>query len=119
MIFGFMLATLCCGVLADSSNSSDVVWVEATNAEGVSTMVRDDRQPSLYTGDFGDCMGNSLIAVTRFDAAYYQDNMTVLFHLEGDTQLASDGVMMYIQVYAYGENRFSLAFNPCYANIFR
>lgn len=87
--------------------------------DGTQYRVRDDRRPALYTADYGDCLGESLINVTRFDAAYYKDNMTVLFHLEGQTALASESIMMSIGVYAYGESRFELTFNPCSANINR
>jgi hypothetical protein len=87
--------------------------------DGTQYRVRDDRRPALYTADYGDCLGESLINVTRFDAAYYKDNMTVLFHLEGQTALANESIMMSIGVYAYGESRFELTFNPCSANIDR
>ncbi|KAK0650188.1 putative membrane protein [Lasiodiplodia hormozganensis] len=93
-----------------------VTYVDAT-VDGEIVLVRDNRQPSLYTSDFGDCMGDSSINVTRFDAAFYKDNMTVLFHLAGDTNIESEGLMMYIAVYAYGESQFELIFNPCNANI--
>ncbi|KAF2839948.1 TRP-domain-containing protein, partial [Patellaria atrata CBS 101060] len=79
--------------------------------------LKDNRRPALFTGNFGDCMGSSSINVTRFDAAYYKDNMTVSFHLQGNTALTNESLMMYIGVYAYGENRFELTFNPCSANI--
>lgn len=82
-------------------------------------LLADNRRPSLYTADFGDCMGGSTINVTRFDASYYKDNMTVLFHLAGETGVKSDVVMLYIGVFAYGENRFDLVFDPCNANIAR
>ncbi|KAF1978247.1 TRP-domain-containing protein [Bimuria novae-zelandiae CBS 107.79] len=85
--------------------------------DGQEYLVRDDRRPSLYTKDYGDCMGGSLINVTRFDAAYYKDNMTILFHLGGETALKNESIMMNIGVYAYGESRFDLTFNPCNANI--
>ncbi|KAF2263468.1 TRP-domain-containing protein [Lojkania enalia] len=88
------------------------------NVDGKRVYVKDNRRPSLYTGDFGDCMGSSSINVTRFDAAYYKDNMTVLFHLAGDTALKNESIMMYIGVFAYGESRFDLTFNPCNANIY-
>ena len=55
--------------------------------------VPDDRRPSLYTQNFGDCQGDSLVNVTRFDAAYYKDNMTVLFHLAGNTAVANESLM--------------------------
>ncbi|KAF2227284.1 hypothetical protein BDZ85DRAFT_188869, partial [Elsinoe ampelina] len=82
-----------------------------------STLVPDNRKPALYTGNFGDCLGSSLINVTRFDASYYADNMTIMFHLAGTTALVQESLMMYIGVYAYGESRFDLIWNPCSANI--
>jgi len=102
-----------------ASSSSSNQWITYQNAQGQTIYLRNDRRPSLYTGNFGDCLGNSLINVTRFDAAYYQDNMTVLFHLAGSSGLANESLMMYIGVYAYGESRFDLTFNPCQANIAR
>jgi len=92
--------------------------VRAT-VDGKEYLVRDDRQPALFTADYGDCLGESVINVTRFDAAYYKDNMTVLFHLSGETALIREDIMMSIGVYAYGESRFELTFNPCDANIAR
>lgn len=67
--------------------------VEATDTEGNTYLVPDNRKPALYTQNFGDCLGSSSINVTRFDAAYYQDNMTVLFHLEGNTNVANESLM--------------------------
>ena len=67
--------------------------VEATSATGETVYLLDDRVPALYTADFGDCLGSSLINVTRFDAAYYKDNMTVLFHLEGHTAVKNESLM--------------------------
>lgn len=75
--------------------------VEATDAEGNTYLVADNRKPSLYTQNFGDCLGSSSINVTRFDAAYYQDNMTVLFHLEGNTNVANDSLMSMAFLYTY------------------
>ena len=68
-------------------------YVEVTTESGQNIPVRDDRKPSLYTQNFGDCLGSSLINVTRFDAAYYKDNMTVLFHLAGNTNVANESIM--------------------------
>jgi len=69
-------------------------YIEGTDANGVTRILADDRDPALFTGDFGDCLGgNSLINVTRFDAAYYTDNMTVLFHFDGTTNLKNESVM--------------------------
>ncbi|KAI9817580.1 MAG: hypothetical protein M1827_001192 [Pycnora praestabilis] len=45
--------------------------------------------------------------------------MTVLFHMQGNTGVRNESLMMYIGVYAYGESRFELTFNPCDANIQR
>ena len=121
--------------LTDFTLSDDTLWIQTTNSAGETIYLRDDRQPALYTQDFGDCLGSSLINVTRFDAAYYQDNMTVLFHLEGNTNVANESIMsisplsfsttlaltlpVYIGVFAYGESRFDLTFNPCNAQIYR
>lgn len=88
-----------------------------TNADGSISYLLDNRRPQLYTGHFGDCLGNSLLDVTRFDAAFYKDNMTVTFHFAGTTNLTREDLMLYIGVFAYGESRFDLTFNPCGANI--
>ena len=98
--------------------NSTVQYVEGTDAAGNAIWLSDDRQPALYTNSFGDCLGSSEINVTRFDAAYYKDNMTVLFHLQGNTNVHNESLMLHIGVYAYGEARFDLTFNPCYANIY-
>ena len=71
----------------------DTQYVRIVDDDGDSVMVPDNRQPSLYTQDFGVCGSNSLINVTRFDAAWYKDNMTILFHLEGNTNVANDSLM--------------------------
>ncbi|KAF2458372.1 hypothetical protein BDY21DRAFT_420989 [Lineolata rhizophorae] len=96
---------------------ADTRWFTWQGDDGETVWLQDNRKPALYTDDFGDCLGESSVNVTRFDAAYYKDNMTVVFHLAGETALVSEALMMYIGVYAYGENRFDLTFNPCYANI--
>jgi hypothetical protein len=67
-------------------------WIQYTGNDGT-VWLDDDRRPALYTQDYGDCMGDSLINVTRFDAAYYKDNMTVLFHLEGHSALTNESLM--------------------------
>ncbi|KAI4949234.1 hypothetical protein J4E91_005698 [Alternaria rosae] len=109
---GLLLLPLVGSVSVDD----DGTWVVGI-IDGDKWQVRDDRQPSLYTADYGDCLGKSAINVTRFDAAYYKDNMTIIFHLEGETGLRREDIMMNIGVYAYGESRFDLTFNPCDANI--
>ena len=79
--------------LIDLTLTEDDLWIQTTNSAGETIYLRDDRKPALYTQNFGDCLGSSLINVTRFDAAYYQDNMTVLFHLEGNTNVANESIM--------------------------
>lgn len=68
-------------------------YVTAVDAEGNTIELPVNRRPALYTQDFGDCQGNSLINVTRFDGAFYKDNMTVTFNFEGQTSIPQDNVM--------------------------
>jgi hypothetical protein len=88
--FAFLLITL--SFLGTALAIDTSKYVTAT-IDGQEVYVKDNRRPSLYTGSFGDCMGSSSINVTRFDAAYYKDNMTVLFHLGGDTALKNESIM--------------------------
>jgi len=114
-----VIISICCLPTAFAKDSSDVQWITYQEPDDTTVYLRNDRRPALYTGNFGDCKGDSAINVTRFDAAYYKDNMTVLFHLAGNTALVNQSLMMYIGVFAYGEKRFDLTFNPCLANINR
>jgi hypothetical protein len=83
--------------------AADPVYVKGTNSEGQTIKLLDSRTPALFTGDFGDCMGGqSLINVTTFDAAYYKDNMTVLFHLGGNTNLQNESIMSRFSSVHYG-----------------
>ncbi|CZT03303.1 related to Calcium_related spray protein [Rhynchosporium agropyri] len=110
-----ILSTLVSPIRAQGDSSLETI--QGTNGEGVTSSLLVDRYPALYSGDFGDCMGGqSLINLTSFDGAYYADNMTVLFNLAGTTNLRNESLMLYISVYAYGEDRFNLVFNPCNAN---
>lgn len=79
--------------LIDFTFSENQQYVQWTTSAGETIYLADDRKPALYTQNFGDCLGSSLVNVTRFDAAYYQDNMTVLFHLEGNTNVANESIM--------------------------
>ncbi|KAE8442355.1 hypothetical protein EG329_003426 [Mollisiaceae sp. DMI_Dod_QoI] len=100
-----------------AQSSSSLETIQGTNGAGVTHTLLVDRFPALYSGNFGDCMGGqSLINLTSYDAAYYADNMTVLFNLAGTTNLRNESLMLYISVDAYGEDRFDLVFNPCNAN---
>jgi hypothetical protein len=68
-------------------------YFTTTDGQGNTIVLADDRKPALYTQHFGDCLGNSVVNVTRFDAAYYSDNMTVLFHLVGATSIKNESLM--------------------------
>jgi hypothetical protein len=101
-------------LLAAIPKTSATTYLIGTDANGVQRNLTDDRTPALYTGDFGDCLGGeSLINVTQFDAAYYSDNRTVLFHLAGTTSLRNASIIIYISVFAYGEDRFDYTYDPC------
>jgi hypothetical protein len=80
--------SLLCPVLADQ-------YISYTTPQGVPVVLDDDRQPALYTTDFGDCLGRSqsAISLSRFDASLYMDNMTVAFHIGGTTNLSKESVM--------------------------
>lgn len=82
---------------APASASQNITWIKYTGNDGT-VWLNDDRKPGLYTQSFGDCQGDSLINVTRFDGAYYKDNMTVLFHLEGSSALTNESLMSESQV---------------------
>ena len=92
---GFLLlfTTFLTLIRVTSAADSTTQYVTATGSDGNTIYLADDRRPALYTQNFGDCLGSSTINVTRFDAAYYADNMTVLFHLEGNTAVANETVM--------------------------
>ena len=76
-----------------AASDQEPQYVQYTNNDGQTVWLADNRRPALYTRNFGDCMGDSLINVTRFDAAYYKDNMTVLFHLAGNSALTNQSLM--------------------------
>ncbi|KAL9115628.1 MAG: hypothetical protein Q9187_007219 [Circinaria calcarea] len=118
-IFGVVLSLVSILSFTQTVLAQNATYITASDADGNIVYLDNDRQPALYTQNFGDCLGDSLLNVTRFDAAYYVDNMTVTFHMEGSTALTNESLMMYIGVFAYGESRFDLTFNPCSANIYR
>ena len=88
-----LLLALLAIIQPTAASNSTTQWVQGTTKSGDIVWLKDNRQPALYTQNFGDCMGGSLINVTRFDAAYYADNMTVLFHLEGNTAVKNASLM--------------------------
>ncbi|KAI1212816.1 TRP-domain-containing protein [Annulohypoxylon truncatum] len=115
------LIPLVLGALAllSTACAKDTQYISGTSLDGVTTRLALDRTPALYTGDFGDCLGGqSLLNVTKFDAALYYDNSTILFHLDGTTNIRNESIMLYISVEAYGESRFSMTVNPCNVNIY-
>lgn len=91
--FGVLFFFISLLLSIDSTGAAAQKYVQATTESGESLVLLDARKPALYTQNFGDCLGSSLINVTRFDAAYYKDNMTVLFHLEGNTAVANESLM--------------------------
>ncbi|KAI1474661.1 TRP-domain-containing protein [Daldinia eschscholtzii] len=114
-----MLAILSGLTLLPTIWAKETQYITGTSLDGVTANLALDRRPALYTGDFGDCLaGQSLLNVTKFDAAFYYDNSTVLFHLDGTTNIRNEAVMLYISVEAYGESRFKMAVNPCNVNIY-
>ncbi|PHH84443.1 hypothetical protein CDD83_1935 [Cordyceps sp. RAO-2017] len=106
---------LCCLPLAFAD---DKVYIKGNGIDGVTRQLDVSRYPALYTGDFDDCLGGeSLFNVTKFDAAYYADNLTVLFHLDGTSNIRRENLVLHISVDAYGQNRFNMTYDPCKANI--
>lgn len=118
------------------TSATSTTYISGTSLDGITrNNLAADRTPALYTGDFGDCLGGqSLLNVTKFDAAFYYDNSTILFHLDGTTNLKSELLMcksqrepprhieklivsVYISVEAYGQSRFTMAVDPCLVNI--
>ncbi|KAK9424097.1 putative ML-like domain-containing protein [Seiridium unicorne] len=113
------LALVLESLLIATAFAKNTTYISGTSLDGVTSKLAVDRTPALYTGDFGDCLGGqSLLNVTKFDAALYYDNSTILFHLDGTTNLKSEALMLYISVEAYGQTRFTMAFDPCFVNIY-
>ncbi|KAK8103157.1 hypothetical protein PG984_016303 [Apiospora sp. TS-2023a] len=106
-------------LLLSTSWAKETAYINGVSLDGVRSELAVDRTPALYSGDFGDCLGGqSLLNVTKLDAAFYFDNSTISWHLDGNTNLRSEKLMMYITVDAYGENRFSMTIDPCKMNIY-
>jgi ML-like domain len=71
-----------------------IQYIYGTDGGGVTRQLAVNRYPALYTGDFGDCLGDqSLFNVTKFDAAYYADNLTIVFHLDGTSNIKNESLM--------------------------
>ncbi|KAK3393142.1 hypothetical protein B0H63DRAFT_516344 [Podospora didyma] len=109
-LFGWSLSAM--------AQARDTKYIVGSDINGVTRELAVDRYPALYTGDFGDCLGGqSLFNITKFDAAYYADNLTIVFHLDGTSSIEHENLMMRISVDAYGSNRFDMIFDPCKLNI--
>ncbi len=89
-LHAILIALLCCSSVVHAYR---IRYIPAVDAEGKRIWLEDARKPALFTRDFGDCMGGSAVNVTRFDAAYYKDNMTVSFHLRGTSNIRNESVM--------------------------
>jgi hypothetical protein len=84
---GLLMLLFCLSAAAQSS------CIRGQDSTGQQVCLDPNRKPTLYTQDFGDCQGNSLINVTQFDGAYYADNTTVTWDLKGQTSVLNDTVM--------------------------
>lgn len=116
---GIVASSLLQLFLAPMVGAQNTQYISGTSITGVTQQLAVDRTPALYTGDFGDCLGGrSLFNITRFDAAYYSDNATVLFHLDGQSSIANESLMMTISMFAYGQSRLQMTFDPCSINIY-
>lgn len=110
--------SLLLALLIPTAAAQDTQYIFGTSITGVTRQLDVARTPALYTGDFGDCLGGqSLFNITKFDAAYYTDNSTVLFHLDGQSSVQNESLVMRVSMTAYGESRFQMIFNPCSVNI--
>ncbi|KAI0600693.1 hypothetical protein F4775DRAFT_45343 [Biscogniauxia sp. FL1348] len=100
-------------------HAQETVYISGTDLDGATQQqLALDRTPSLYTGNFGDCLGGqSLLNVTKFDAALYYDNSTFLFHLDGTTNIRREDVILYISLNMYGESTFNMTVNPCSTDV--
>lgn len=113
-----LLLAVCLLCLLSAVAAADTVYIKGNGIDGKTRDLDINRYPALYTGEFDDCLGGeSLFNVTKFDAAYYADNLTVLFHLDGSTNIRRENLILHISVEAYGENRFNMTYDPCKANI--
>ena len=76
------------------AHATDPVYISGTGLDGVKRQLDVGRTPALYTGDFADCLdGQSLFNITKFDTAYYADNQTVSFHLNGESNIRNESLI--------------------------
>lgn len=75
-------------------------------------------RPSLFSGNFADCLkGGSLFNFSTFDVAYYADNRTIFFRLEGASNIRKESLALHLSIEAYGETRFNMTYDPCKAHM--
>lgn len=111
--FFLMLSALLAG-----GASANPVSVKATSIVGFEQQFASGASPTLYTRDFSNCLtSGTRLEATSFDAAYYADNATVLFRLDGQTSIPNEPVVMHVSMQAYGDEWFRMAFDPCSVNM--
>lgn len=119
MLRGLAASSILNLFLLSTAVAKNTQYIYGTSTTGVTKQLAVDRTPALYTQDFGDCLGDdSLFDITRFDAAYFTDNSTVLFHLDGRSFITNESLLIHISMEAYGQNRFQMTFDPCHVNIY-
>ncbi|KAL1859705.1 hypothetical protein Daus18300_009424 [Diaporthe australafricana] len=115
---GFTASLPLLAYLVPTATARETQYISGTSVNGITKQLAVNRTPALYTGNFGDCLGGqSLFNITKFDAAYYKDNSTVLFHLDGTSSIKNESLVMRFSMDAYGENRCQMIFDPCFVNI--
>ena len=94
----FVLLLHIIALLQPTLAQQNETYVAAIGPGGETIYLLDNRKPALYTQNFGDCLGDSLLNVTRYNAAYYADNMTVTFTLEGSVAVSGLSLLSQYQV---------------------
>lgn len=91
---GVLFSLLLASKLIATTCARETAYIDGIGIDGQKRSLDVSRQPALFTGDFGDCLaGGSLFNITEFDAAYYADNLTVLFHIIGSSNIRDESLM--------------------------
>lgn len=89
-----LIELVCFALFLSTVSAKEKPILDGTGLKDETHRLEVSRYPALYTGDFGDCMtGESLFNITKFDAAYYTDNHTLLFLLDGTTKIGRENVV--------------------------
>ncbi|CAH0019216.1 unnamed protein product [Clonostachys rhizophaga] len=113
-----VLLSLVLSTFLRTALAKNTAYIQGTGIDGVQRNLDVSRYPALYTQDFDDCLqGQSLFNITKFDAAYYADNLTVVFHLDGVTNVRNENLVLYLNIEAYGISRFNISYDPCKSGI--